>query len=72
DGVHSLIVIPILLLIYKKFLESCPLASPFVSYIWPRKAIKESSDKNKVNCKGADRNGLPTKEPTGIRDKKKD
>ncbi|XP_055140025.1 UPF0729 protein C18orf32 homolog [Symphalangus syndactylus] len=68
------IVIPVLLWIYKKFLEPYihPLVSPFVSCIWPKKAIQESNDTNKgkVDCKGADMNGLPTKGPTEISDKK--
>ncbi|KAL4825654.1 hypothetical protein H8958_007194, partial [Nasalis larvatus] len=49
------IVIPVLLWIYKKFLEPYiyPLISPFVSRIWPKKAIQESNDPNKgkVDCK---------------------
>ncbi|KAM6167724.1 UPF0729 protein C18orf32 homolog isoform 1-T3 [Erethizon dorsatum] len=69
------IVIPVLLWIYKKFLEPYiyPLISPFVSRIWPRKAV-QSSDKNKsqIDCKGADTSGLPTKGQTEISDKKKD
>uniref|UniRef100_A0A8D2BDK4 CR032 protein n=1 Tax=Sciurus vulgaris TaxID=55149 RepID=A0A8D2BDK4_SCIVU len=69
------IVIPVLLWIYKKFLEPYiyPMISPFVSRIWPRKAVQESNDKNKgkVDFKDADRNGLPTKGPTGIYEKKK-
>ncbi|XP_008690138.1 UPF0729 protein C18orf32 homolog [Ursus americanus] len=69
------VVIPILLWVYKKFLEPYiyPLISPFVSRMWPRKALRESHDKNKgIDCKGADINGLPTKGPTEISDKKKD
>ncbi|KAB0392774.1 hypothetical protein E2I00_000746, partial [Balaenoptera physalus] len=48
------IVIPVLLWVYKKFLEPYiyPLISPFVSRMWPRKAIRESNDKNKgkIDC----------------------
>ncbi|XP_048219654.1 UPF0729 protein C18orf32 homolog [Perognathus longimembris pacificus] len=70
------IVIPVLLWIFKKFLEPYlyPLVSPFVGCIWPKKAVQEASDKNKgsVGCKAADPNGLPTKGPTEISDKKKD
>nr|XP_035152213.1 UPF0729 protein C18orf32 homolog [Callithrix jacchus] len=70
------IVNPVLLWIYKKFLEPYiyPLISPFVGRIWPKKAIQETNDTNegKVDCKGADMNGLPTKGPTEIFDKKKD
>ncbi|KAK2114036.1 hypothetical protein P7K49_008302, partial [Saguinus oedipus] len=70
------IVIPVLLWIYKQFLEPYiyPLISPFVGGIWPKKAIQETNDTNKgkVDCKGEDMNGLPTKGPTEISDKKKD
>lgn len=70
------IVIPVLLWVYKKFLEPYiyPLISPFVSRIWPRKAVQESSDasKGKIGYKGADINGLPTSGSTEISDKKKD
>ncbi|XP_010619988.1 UPF0729 protein C18orf32 homolog [Fukomys damarensis] len=70
------IVIPVLLWIYKKFLEPYiyPLISPFVSRIWPKKAIQESSDKNKSqgDYKGAGISGSATKGPTEISDKKKD
>ncbi|XP_053454785.1 UPF0729 protein C18orf32 homolog [Nycticebus coucang] len=70
------IVIPVLLLVCKKFLEPyiyLPI-SPFVSCIWPRKAVQESNDKNKgkVDCKGTDISGLPTRGPAEISDKKKD
>lgn len=42
--------------------------------MWPRKAVQESNDKSKgkVGYQGADINGLPTKGPTEISDKKKD
>ncbi|XP_058413061.1 UPF0729 protein C18orf32 homolog [Diceros bicornis minor] len=70
------IVIPVLLWIYKKFLEPYiyPLISPFVSRMWPGKAIRESNDKNKGkgDYKDADMNGFPIKGPTEISDKKKD
>ena len=70
------IVIPVLLWVYKKFLEPYiyPLISPFVSRMWPRKAIRETNNKNKgkVDYNGADINGLPTRGPTEICDKKKD
>ncbi|XP_036207263.1 UPF0729 protein C18orf32 homolog [Myotis myotis] len=70
------IIIPVLLWIYKKFLEPYiyPLISPFVSCIWPRKAVQESNDtsKGKIDYKGADINGLPTSGSTEISDKKKD
>ncbi|KAM5222269.1 UPF0729 protein C18orf32 homolog [Ctenodactylus gundi] len=70
------IVIPVLLWIYKKFLEPYiyPLISPFVSRIWPRKAVQESSDQNKGkgDCKGADIKGISSEGPPEISDKKKD
>ncbi|XP_059102243.1 UPF0729 protein C18orf32 homolog [Peromyscus eremicus] len=70
------IVIPVLLWIFKKFLEPYlyPLVSPVVSRLWPKKAIQESSAKNtgKVDCKGADTIGLPTKGPIEVSDNKKD
>uniref|UniRef100_A0A8D0NX73 CR032 protein n=1 Tax=Sus scrofa TaxID=9823 RepID=A0A8D0NX73_PIG len=59
------IVIPVLLWVYKKFLEPYiyPLISPFVSRMWPKKAVRDCNDKNKgkVDYKGADINGLPTR-----------
>lgn len=70
------IVIPVLLWIFKKFLEPYlyPLFSPVVSRIWPKKAVRESNNKNmgKVDCKGAATNGLLTKGPAEVSDKKKD
>lgn len=69
-------VILVLLWVYRKFLEPYIylLISPYVSCMWPRKAIQESNDKSKskVDHKDADINGLPTKGPTEISDKKKD
>ncbi|XP_039724730.1 UPF0729 protein C18orf32 homolog [Pteropus medius] len=69
-------IIPVLLWVYKKFLEPYiyPRISPFLGRRWPRKAIRESSDKSKgkIGYQGADINGLPTKGPTEISDKKKD
>ncbi|XP_034374049.1 UPF0729 protein C18orf32 homolog [Arvicanthis niloticus] len=66
------IVIPVLLWIFKKFLE--PYIYPVVRRIWPKKAIQESSDNNtgNIDCKGAGTNGLPTKGSTEVSDKKKD
>ncbi|KAI5943981.1 UPF0729 protein C18orf32 [Manis javanica] len=51
-----------------------PLISPFISRVWPRKALQECNDKNKgkVDYKDTDVNGLPTKGPTEISYKKKD
>uniref|UniRef100_A0A7N5P5A3 Uncharacterized protein n=2 Tax=Ailuropoda melanoleuca TaxID=9646 RepID=A0A7N5P5A3_AILME len=64
----SCVVVPVLPWIYKIFLERylCLLISPFVSHMWPRKALREShdEDKGKVDYAGTDINGLPTKGPT--------
>ncbi|XP_041031318.1 UPF0729 protein C18orf32 homolog [Carcharodon carcharias] len=37
------IVIPVLLWVYKKFLEPIlyPFISPFISRLWPKQAVKE-------------------------------
>ncbi|XP_031221908.1 UPF0729 protein C18orf32 homolog [Mastomys coucha] len=64
------IVIPVLLWIFKKFLE--PYIYPVFNRLWPKKPIQQSGDKNAGNCKGAGTNGLPTKGPTEVSDKKKD
>ncbi|KAM4854930.1 UPF0729 protein C18orf32 homolog [Thomomys bottae] len=70
------VVIPVLLWIFKKFLEPYfyPLVSPFGGCIWPKKAIQEATNKNKgtVGCKDSDTNGLPTQGLTEISTKKKD
>ncbi|XP_005356325.1 UPF0729 protein C18orf32 homolog [Microtus ochrogaster] len=69
------VVIPVLLWIFKKFLEPYiyPLVSPVISRIWPKKAVQESNGKNigKVDCQGADINGLPTEGTTEVSEKKK-
>lgn len=40
------IVIPVLLWVYKKFLEPYlyPLMAPFIKRLWPKKAVQESPD----------------------------
>ncbi|XP_074055591.1 UPF0729 protein C18orf32 homolog [Macrotis lagotis] len=62
------IVIPVLLWVYKKFLEPYVyhLISPFVSRLWPKKCLKENSieKQNKDNYKNADTNGISTPVPT--------
>ncbi|XP_027724821.1 UPF0729 protein C18orf32 homolog [Vombatus ursinus] len=70
------IVIPVLLWVYKKFLEPYVyhLISPFVSRLWPKKALKESSveKQSKGNYKIADTNGISTPEQTESCNKKID
>ncbi|NWS22333.1 CR032 protein, partial [Pachyramphus minor] len=38
------IVIPVLLWVYKKFLELyiCPIIAPFIECVWPKKAVQET------------------------------
>ncbi|XP_043831221.1 UPF0729 protein C18orf32 homolog [Dromiciops gliroides] len=70
------IVIPVLLWVYKKFLEPYiyHLISPFVSRLWPKKGLKESSieKKDKGDYKIAEINGISTPEPTESCNKKID
>ncbi|CAI9613028.1 unnamed protein product [Staurois parvus] len=52
------IVIPVLLWVYKKFLEPIiyPFISPFISRIWPKKAVQSSpspGNTGKVECNGS-------------------
>ncbi|XP_006901447.1 PREDICTED: UPF0729 protein C18orf32 homolog [Elephantulus edwardii] len=65
------IVIPILLWVYRKFLEPYlyPLVAPFVNRIWPQRSLQQPSDQTKAkgDYKCADVNG-----PIEISDKKKD
>ncbi|XP_067886555.1 UPF0729 protein C18orf32 homolog [Heterodontus francisci] len=49
------IVIPVLLWVYKKFLEPIlyPFISPFISRLWPKRAVKEEVAAPKVGaCNG--------------------
>lgn len=67
------IVIPVLLWVYKKFLEPYiyPLVSPVVRRLWPQKGIQQVNDKGKGDYKGAAINELPTQGATEVCDKKK-
>ncbi|XP_038646430.1 UPF0729 protein C18orf32 homolog isoform X1 [Scyliorhinus canicula] len=50
------IVIPVLLWVYKKFLEPIlyPFISPFISRLWPKRAMKEEMATPKAGaCNGA-------------------
>ncbi|XP_052011407.1 UPF0729 protein C18orf32 homolog [Apodemus sylvaticus] len=66
------IVIPVLLWLFKKFLE--PYIYPVVRRIWPKKSVQQGGEKDMgmADGKGAGTNGLPTKGPTEVSDKKKD
>uniref|UniRef100_A0A673TD66 Uncharacterized protein n=1 Tax=Suricata suricatta TaxID=37032 RepID=A0A673TD66_SURSU len=65
---------PICILDLQKILGAIRITStsPFVSCMWPRKAFRESHDKNKgkEDCKGANISRLPTKGPMEISNKK--
>ncbi|XP_068127984.1 UPF0729 protein C18orf32 homolog [Hyperolius riggenbachi] len=52
------IVIPVLLWVYKKFLEPIvyPFISPFISRLWPKKAVQgtpTSGGQGKAECNGS-------------------
>ncbi|XP_063815230.1 UPF0729 protein C18orf32 homolog [Pseudophryne corroboree] len=52
------IVIPVLLWVYKKFLEPIvyPFISPFINRIWPKKCVQSapaSASKEKAECNGS-------------------
>ncbi|XP_075442204.1 UPF0729 protein C18orf32 homolog [Ascaphus truei] len=78
------IVIPVLLWVYKKFLEPYvyPFIAPFINRIWPSKSVKEvpaPGGKEKVDCNGSCTpesngitNGSVAKEPEPVSDKKTD
>ncbi|XP_040277043.1 UPF0729 protein C18orf32 homolog [Bufo gargarizans] len=78
------IVIPILLWVYKKFLEPIiyPVISPFISRLWPKKAVQSdpaSASKGKIESNGSAKtdsngtaNGSVAQEHDGTADKKTD
>uniref|UniRef100_A0A8C5M4S3 Chromosome 18 open reading frame 32 n=1 Tax=Leptobrachium leishanense TaxID=445787 RepID=A0A8C5M4S3_9ANUR len=78
------IVIPVLLWVYKKFLEPIvyPFIAPFVNRIWPKKAVTNAPDSAKretKECNGASQydsngisNGSVTQGEGGTPDKKTD
>ncbi|XP_073445846.1 UPF0729 protein C18orf32 homolog isoform X1 [Dendrobates tinctorius] len=78
------IVIPVLLWVYKKFLEPIiyPVISPFINRIWSRKAVQsdpgsvsksttESNGNAKLECNGT-ANGSAAPEQNGTANKKTD
>ncbi|XP_075199175.1 UPF0729 protein C18orf32 homolog [Anomaloglossus baeobatrachus] len=78
------IVIPVLLWVYKKFLEPIiyPVISPFINRLWPRKAVQsdpgsasksntESNGGTKLECNGA-ANESAVQEQNGTANKKTD
>nr|XP_006627263.1 PREDICTED: UPF0729 protein C18orf32 homolog [Lepisosteus oculatus]XP_015194962.1 PREDICTED: UPF0729 protein C18orf32 homolog [Lepisosteus oculatus]XP_015194967.1 PREDICTED: UPF0729 protein C18orf32 homolog [Lepisosteus oculatus]XP_015194971.1 PREDICTED: UPF0729 protein C18orf32 homolog [Lepisosteus oculatus] len=80
------IVIPVLLWVYKKFLEPIiyPFISPILSRLWPKKAVQENltgtaAEKGKSNgtCKtecdcNGEANSSTANGPTAVSDKKMD
>ncbi|NXG52087.1 CR032 protein, partial [Psilopogon haemacephalus] len=64
------IVIPVLLWVYKKFLEPYiyPVIAPFIKRVWPKRAVEETTtfESNGVA------NGVATKRSTDTSDKKAD
>ncbi|XP_075711076.1 UPF0729 protein C18orf32 homolog [Rhinoderma darwinii] len=59
------IVIPVLLWVYKKFLEPIiyPIISPFINRLWPKKAVK--SDPASASKDNTESNGSAKLESNG-------
>ncbi|NXK20347.1 CR032 protein, partial [Arenaria interpres] len=69
------IVIPVLLWVYKKFLEPYiyPVIAPFVKRVWPKKAVEETTAMNQVQFESNGvANGIAAKGSTEVSDKKTD
>ncbi|NXF88425.1 CR032 protein, partial [Eubucco bourcierii] len=71
------IVIPVLLWVYKKFLEPYiyPVIAPFIQYVWPKKAVEETRAMKQVPLQFESNgvaNGVATKRSTDTSDKKVD
>ncbi|NXA34684.1 CR032 protein, partial [Eudromia elegans] len=77
------IVIPILLWVYKKFLEPYiyPVIAPFIKRVWPKKAVQETTATKKGHGGGTGNprfesngvaNGIAAKGATDVSDKKTD
>ncbi|KAJ1210822.1 hypothetical protein NDU88_006184 [Pleurodeles waltl] len=78
------IVVPVLLWVYKKFLEPYiyPYIAPLINRIWPKKAVAEAGPQSKTTqgaCKGESQpltngtsNGIITTGPEETSDKKTD
>ncbi|NXJ49127.1 CR032 protein, partial [Spizaetus tyrannus] len=71
------IVIPVLLWVYKKFLEPYiyPVIAPFIKRVWPKKAVQETTatkqGKLQFESNGI-ANGIAAKRSTEVSDKKTD
>ncbi|OCU02697.1 UPF0729 protein C18orf32 homolog [Xenopus laevis] len=76
------IVIPVLLWIYKKFLEPIvyPFISPVINRIWPKKAVQNTpapakKEESNGTCKASDTsitNGIISERKSAVPDKKTD
>ncbi|KFR16039.1 UPF0729 protein C18orf32 [Opisthocomus hoazin] len=69
------IVIPVLLWVYKKFLEPYvyPAIAPFIKRVWPKKAVQEPTAAKQVQFESDGvANGIATKTSTEVSDKKTD
>ncbi|KFW90649.1 UPF0729 protein C18orf32 [Phalacrocorax carbo] len=69
------IVIPVLLWVYKKFLEPYiyPVIAPFIKRVWPKKAVEETTAAKRVQFESNGiANGVGAKKSTEISDKKAD
>ncbi|NWR56058.1 CR032 protein, partial [Bucorvus abyssinicus] len=75
------IVIPVLLWVYKKFLEPYiyPVIAPFVKRVWPKKAVEEPTAEGQGGGAGDPRlesnglaNGVAAPRSTDASDKKTD
>ncbi|XP_055036629.1 UPF0729 protein C18orf32 homolog [Misgurnus anguillicaudatus] len=68
------IVIPVLLWVYKRFLEPIiyPIISPFISRFWSKPALNQTTDDHsKAECNGA-ANNHTANGPKTVADKKAD
>ncbi|NWS88653.1 CR032 protein, partial [Toxostoma redivivum] len=71
------IVIPVLLWVYKKFLEPyiCPIITPFIKHVWPKKAVQETIATKQVYLQFESNGvaiGIAAKRSTEVCDKKID
>ncbi|KFO09810.1 UPF0729 protein C18orf32 [Balearica regulorum gibbericeps] len=69
------IVIPVLLWVYKKFLEPYiyPVIAPFIKRVWPKKAVQEMTTTKQVQFESNGvANGIAAKKSTEVSDKKTD
>ncbi|NXO18013.1 CR032 protein, partial [Oriolus oriolus] len=71
------IVIPVLLWVYKKFLEPYiyPIIAPFIKHVWPKKAVQEMIATKQVYLQFESNGvaiGIAAKRSTEVCDKKMD